>query len=119
MVVTSRDTDGPHGAKVCRPRTATGAGTPTCPGRGSPAGARGRFARSGGRAVGQSGSRAAQPNFGISPTVVDMSITAKAAPCWSATAAKRPNGLSIGPKCSFPPCFFAFSTASSQFGTPK
>lgn len=65
------------------------------------------------------GPHPAQPKAGISPTVVDMSITAKAAPWGSVTAAKRPNGLSIGPKCSFPPCFFVFSTASSQFGTPK
>ncbi len=62
---------------------------------------------------------AAQPKLGISPTVVDMSITAKAAPCGSVTAANRPNGLSIGPKCSFPPCFWVFATASSQSGTPK
>ncbi len=60
-----------------------------------------------------------QPKLGISPTVVDMSITAKAAPCGSVTAANRPNGLSIGPKCSFPPCFCVFDTASSQSGTAK
>lgn len=67
----------------------------------------------------QHGGGTAQPKLGISPTVVDMSITAKAAPCGSVTAANRPNGLSIGPKCSFPPCFWVFDTASSQSGTPK
>ncbi|KPH99056.1 hypothetical protein OV450_5305 [Actinobacteria bacterium OV450] len=57
--------------------------------------------------------------FGMSPFVFDMSITANAAPCWSVSAAKRPKGLSIGPKWSVPPCFFAFATASSQSGTAK
>lgn len=78
---------------------------------------RGQSAVSPGTATRQAG--AAQPKLGISPTVVDMSITAKAAPCGSVTAANRPNGLSIGPKCSFPPCFWVFATASSQSGTPK
>ena len=57
--------------------------------------------------------------FGISPSVVVMSITEKLAPCGSLSAANLPNGVSIGPNRRTPPCSVARATAASQSGTVK
>lgn len=58
-------------------------------------------------------------SFGMSPSVVVMSITEKFAPCGSLMAANRPNGVVIGPKRRTPPSLAAFATASSQSSTVK
>lgn len=58
-------------------------------------------------------------SLGSSPWVVLMSMTAKDAPCGSLSAAKRPNGLSIGPNRRMPPRSVAFATAASTSSTVK
>ncbi len=60
-----------------------------------------------------------QAAFGTSPWVTVRSTTEKVAPCGSDTVAKRPNGLSTGPKCTMPPCSLTVASAASQSSTAK